>query len=109
VRIMIVGADDLGLIEERLRECGVTEICHVSGRNCSHRKVCPIAQSVQLVLILTDYINHVTARNFKKAAKSRGIPIVCAKRSWCAIEEKITSLGINLGARSVPSNVRAEA
>lgn len=109
MRILIVGGDDLGLIGKKLRECGVTEICHVTGRNCSHRKVCPIAQSVQLVLILTDYINHVTASNFKRAAKSRGIPLICAKRSWCAIEEKISSLGIKLSLRPVPSDARAEA
>lgn len=107
--MLIVGADDLGLIGDKLKECGVTDICHVTGRNCSHRKVCPISQSVQFVLILTDYINHSTARNFKKAAKSRGIPLVCAKRSWCSIKEKIGSLGINVELRPVHRDARAEA
>lgn len=92
--ILIVGADDLGSIGDKLKECGVTKICHVTGRSCSDRKSCPIAQSVQLVLILTDYINHGTARNVKKVAKAKGIPLIYAKRSWRAIEKKISDLGI---------------
>lgn len=90
--IMIVGADNLGLIGENLRKLGITEIYHVTGRNVSDRKSCALSRSVELVLILTDYVNHTTARLFKHEAKSMGIPLICAKRSWRSIEEKISAL-----------------
>jgi hypothetical protein len=94
MEIMIVGADNLGLIGENLRKIGITEIVHVTGRNASDRKRGTLSPSVKMVLILTDYINHATALVFKNRAKSQGIPLICAKRSWCSIEKKICELNL---------------
>jgi hypothetical protein len=95
--IIVVGADSLGTtIEGNLQKLGITEIAHITGRNVADRKTCNLSSSFKLVLILTDYINHNTAMNFKKFAKSKGIPFVCSQRSWHIIESKISKLGIKL-------------
>ena len=39
--------------------------------------------------MLTDYLNHNTAKTVKLLAKEAEIPIVYAKRSWSSVEEKL--------------------
>lgn len=92
--IVIVGADHLGSITDNLRRCGVHEICHVTGRNASDRKYGEISPSVNMILVLTDFVNHNTANNYKRLAKSRGIRVIFAKRSWSSIEKRIAELNI---------------
>lgn len=94
--IMIVGADNLGLIGENLRKIGIAEIYHITGRNVSDRKHCPLSRSINLVLILTDYVNHTTAQRIKSEAKALGIPLIFAKRSWRSIEQKMNRLDPSL-------------
>lgn len=92
--VMIVGADHLGNIEKNLQYCGITEIEHVCGRNVADRKKFSIPQYISLVVVLIDYVNHVTAQNVKEQAKARGVPMVFAKRSWCSLEEQLARHGI---------------
>lgn len=92
--VLIVGADSLGNIEENLRKLGMKEISHVTGRNTADRKNCTISPAIKLVLILTDFVNHNTAKVYKKQAKVCGCQLVCAKRSWSAIEKKIGDMGV---------------
>ena len=92
--ILVVGADNLGNIEKNLKELNGTEIVHVTGRNTAHRKCCSLPPAINLVLLLTDFVNHNTAKVYKKQAKMSGVPVICAKRSWCAIEQKIGQAGL---------------
>jgi len=92
--VMIVGADHLGTIPKNLEVIGVRGIHHVSGRNVSDRKRIPIPVATQLVVVLIDYVNHLTARQIKEQAKAMGIPLVFAKRSWCSIQGKLQECGL---------------
>ncbi|MFB4164406.1 DUF2325 domain-containing protein [Alteribacillus sp. JSM 102045] len=87
--LMIVGADRLGAIPKRLKEIGFQEISHVSGRKVKmvHKKI-PV--HTDLVLVLTDYINHNVSAKLKEKAKEQSIPICYARRSWCSIYQALT-------------------
>ncbi|MDR7867137.1 MAG: DUF2325 domain-containing protein [Sporomusaceae bacterium] len=87
--VVIVGGDYLGGIEKNLYSMGVTELVHISGRKALERNKISLPKATAFVLVLTDYVNHGTAQNVKTVAKSRSIPVVFAKRSWCAVEEKL--------------------
>jgi hypothetical protein len=92
--VMIVGADHLGSIVKNLHTCGFVEIEHISGRNVADRKKFTISQATSLVVVLIDYVNHVTAKNVKAQAKAQGVPMVFAKRSWCSVAEQLNKCGV---------------
>lgn len=92
--VMIVGADHLGSIEKNLQHYGIADVKHVSGRNVADRKRFCIPQSISLVVVFIDYVNHITARNVKERAKAQGVPMLFAQRSWCSLEEQLVKHGI---------------
>ncbi|WP_158737945.1 DUF2325 domain-containing protein [Alteribacillus sp. YIM 98480] len=88
--LMIVGADKLGSIPVRLNELGFQHILHVSGRKVKmvHKD---IPERIDLVLVLTDFINHNISKKLTEKAKNRSIPICYAKRSWCSIYQSLSN------------------
>jgi hypothetical protein len=82
--LLIVGADHLGNIEDKLSEIGFDEIQHITGRKCQTVKK-EIPENVDLILVLTDYVNHNLSKVIKQKAKEQSIRICFAKRSWCSI------------------------
>ena len=87
--VMLVGADHLGHIEKNLQTLGIHAIDHVTGRNVSDRKRFKFPLSTTLIVIFIDYINHTTAKNIKQMAKSQGVPLVFANRSWSSLQDKL--------------------
>ena len=92
--IVIIGADYLGGIEKNLYSLGVTELTHINGRKVANQNKINIPKKTDFVLLLTDYVNHNTAKIVKAIAKAQDVPLIYSKRSWGAVEEKLTSLGI---------------
>lgn len=92
--IVVIGADYLGVIEKNLYSMGVKELTHITGRRMSNQSKINIPKRTDLVLVFTDYVNHNTAKMVKSIAKNQEIPLVFCKRSWCAVEEKLTSCGM---------------
>ncbi|MDQ0340425.1 hypothetical protein J2S00_003240 [Caldalkalibacillus uzonensis] len=88
--LLVVGGDHLGNITDQLKELGVCQICHVSGRKCQQVKR-EIPKNVDAVLVLTDYINHNLSKVIKQRAKEQRVPIYFAKRSWCSIYRCLTA------------------
>ncbi|GAF64725.1 hypothetical protein BTS2_1621 [Bacillus sp. TS-2] len=86
--LLIVGGDRLGAIPKKLKELGFEHITHLSGRKTQAVKK-EIPQHIDLVLILTDFINHNLTTSLKKRATEQNIPICFAKRSWCSIYSAI--------------------
>lgn len=86
--LMIVGADHLGGIEEKLSGIGFHEVLHVTGRKVQEVKK-DIPEKINLVLVLTDYINHNLAKVIKQKAKEQSLPICFAKRSWSSIHQAL--------------------
>ena len=92
--IVVIGADYLGIIEKNLYSLGVTELKHIDGRRVSNQNKISIPLKTDFVLVLTDYVNHNTAKMVKAIAKIQNVPLIYSKRSWGAVEEKIKSSGI---------------
>ncbi|MGY4690617.1 DUF2325 domain-containing protein [Salibacterium sp. K-3] len=88
--LMIVGADKLGSIPKRLQEVGFQDISHVSGRKVKMVQK-NIPEDVDLVLILTDFINHNMTDKVKEKAKEQNVPVCFAKRSWCSIYKTLAN------------------
>ncbi|MGO4887350.1 DUF2325 domain-containing protein [Anaerobacillus sp. MEB173] len=86
--LLVVGADHLGKIPSKLETIGFQEVIHITGRKVQQVKR-EIPVQVDLVLVLTDYINHNLTSVLKKKATDQGIPICYAKRSWCSIYKAI--------------------
>lgn len=92
--IVVIGADYIGAIEKNLYSLGVTELKHIDGRKVSNQNKINIPQKTDFVLVLTDYVNHNTAKMVKAVAKFHDVPLIFSKRSWGAVEEKIRSSGV---------------
>lgn len=92
--VIIVGADYLGQIKDNLESSGITDILHISGRNVNDRRKMDIPKTASLIVVFVDYVNHTTAKKVKEAAKSKGIPLIFAKRSWSSLKNKLVDGGI---------------
>ncbi|MEW9673086.1 DUF2325 domain-containing protein [Ammoniphilus sp. 3BR4] len=82
--LMIVGADHLGNIEEKLIEMGFGEVIHITDRKVQdvNRE---IPEKINLILVLTDFVNHNLAKVIKQKAKEQSLPVYFTKRSWSSI------------------------
>ena len=97
--LLIVGADHLGSIPKKLETIGFKEVLHISGRKVQQVKR-DIPSHVDLVLVLTDYINHNLSSVIKNKANEQGVKICYAKRSWCSIYQAIGKCNEECSARS---------
>jgi hypothetical protein len=84
--LLIVGADHLGVIPQKLGDVGFGNVVHMSGRKVQMVKR-GIPEDVDIVLVLTDYINHNLSNVIKQKAKEQSVPIYFAKRSWSSISK----------------------
>lgn len=82
--ILIVGGDKLGTITTKLKDVGFTEIKHLSGRKRGHLTY-EMPRKLDIVLVLTDYVNHRLAAQIKEKARERGTKTVFARRTWANI------------------------
>ncbi|MEH7255259.1 DUF2325 domain-containing protein [Neobacillus niacini] len=86
--MLIIGGDRLGSIIKNLEGEGFNDVIHLNGRKKQFvRKDIP--RKVDLILVLTDFINHNLTATIKRKAHEHGIPICFSKRSWCFIHAEI--------------------
>jgi hypothetical protein len=82
--LLIIGADHLGNITKKLKNCGVSNVIHVSGRKVNMVRM-NIPENVDFILVITDFVNHNLAKVIKQKAKDQEIPTYYVKRSWSSI------------------------
>lgn len=87
--VVIIGGDRLGSIPKKLRLAGFDEIYRVSGRKRRKAQESCLPKDIDLVLVLTDYLNHNLMDTVKQEAKDRNIRLIFARRSWSSIYKKI--------------------
>ncbi|MFC5713164.1 DUF2325 domain-containing protein [Thalassorhabdus alkalitolerans] len=87
--LMIVGADRLGAIPDHLQKLGVKNIIHINGRKVKQVQR-EIPEHVELILVLTDFINHNLSKKLKEKASKQSVPVCYAKRSWCSIYKALS-------------------
>lgn len=86
--MLVIGGDRLGSISKKLKNEGFQQVIHVNGRK-SRMVQKGIPQHVDMVLVITDYINHNLSGIIKRKAQEQGIPICFSKLSWPCIYERI--------------------
>ncbi|MFZ3589318.1 DUF2325 domain-containing protein [Bacillus sp. DJP31] len=91
ISLMVVGADHLGTITGKLLNTGFGEVLHIDGRKVNSVKK-GIPESIDMVFVLTDYVNHNLAKVIKQKAKEQSKPIYFVKRSWSSIYPVIQEL-----------------
>lgn len=85
---LIIGADRIEAFIPKFKKIGVEEVIHWSGRS---QKVTgyAIPERAELVILCTDFLNHIAARVLKKKIKERGLPVVYCRRAWSEIEPAV--------------------
>lgn len=88
--VLIVGADYIKSIENLLVEKGHKKITHWPSRNNSdcHKK---IPADTELIVVLTNYLNHGMARHVRKIASERRLPVIYARRSIAELDFALNS------------------
>ena len=69
--LLIVGGDKLGNITKKLEQEGFKEVIHLNGRDTQMTRK-EIPRKVDLILVLTDYINHNISNVIKRKAQKTG-------------------------------------
>ncbi|MFA9558578.1 DUF2325 domain-containing protein [Evansella sp. AB-rgal1] len=88
--LLVIGGDKLGSIPTHLKGLGFQEVIHMDGRKVQMVKR-DIPDQVDLILVLTDFINHNLAKKIKDKATKKDVPICFSRRSWCAIYQALTT------------------
>ena len=86
--ILIVGGDNIEIINCNLCKNGYCVAKHISGRKHSHQCI-EIPKNVDVVLVLIDYVSHGVSNHIKKESKRLGIRTVFAKRAWSSVESSL--------------------
>lgn len=87
--ILVVGADHLGDIAANLKNMGCSSLTHLRGRKNIQKRHLQIPEGTDLVLVMTDYVDHNIARSIRERAKCLSIPVVYSKRSWSYLSQKL--------------------
>jgi hypothetical protein len=85
---LIVGADRLGNIPDVLKANGIDHYTHISGRKKGMRNL-SVPSNVEIVIFLTDFIEHPTLKNMKAQVKELNIPCIYSKRSVTDLQLKL--------------------
>ena len=86
--ILIVGGDNIKLINCNLCKNGYCVAKHISGRKNKHKCV-EIPKDIDLILVLTDYVNHAVCNHVKRESKRLGIRAIYSKRAWACVESSL--------------------
>ena len=97
---VVIGADRLGNIPERLAAWGIRIVAHVTGRAATHQKRLPaLPKEANLLILFTDFLGHNVMKSFREQARLDGVTVVACRRSASCLEEQLRrSLGSEPGA-----------
>ncbi len=88
---LIVGGDQIASIKEELKNYGITEINHWSGRKVGDgKKVIP--HDTKLIVLITDWISHQFTHKIKQDAAKRGLQIIYTPNGPAALRARLQQL-----------------
>jgi hypothetical protein len=88
---LIVGGDQVAGIKEELKNYGITEINHWSGRKVGDgKKVIP--HDTKLIVLITDWISHQFTYKIKQDAAKRGLQIIYTPNGPSALRARLKQL-----------------
>jgi len=85
MRMLVVGGDNIEIINCNLCKYGYCVAKHISGRKNKHKCIA-IPKGIDLILVLTDYVSHGVSNHVKKESKRLGIKTIYSKRAWSSVE-----------------------
>ncbi|MFO1319776.1 MAG: DUF2325 domain-containing protein [Burkholderiales bacterium] len=88
---VLIGADRLGSIPERLATLGIDVVGHISGRSASHQKRLPaLPRNAHLLILFTDFLGHNVMKSFRAQAQEAGLKVVACRRSASCLESQLS-------------------
>lgn len=87
--VLILGGDKIEPIRKTLIDLGVDDIVHWTARNQKNgrKKDKHIPSKVNIVLMLTNFLNHNAMKHYKHEAKAKDLPVVYATRNVECVRE----------------------
>lgn len=81
--VLILGGDKIDPIRKVLMDLGVENIIHWTARNQKNgrKKNKVIPSKVNMVVMLTNFLNHNAMKHYRSEAKSKDLPIVYSTRN----------------------------
>ena len=91
--VIIIGADRLGNIETLLKDRGLSEFKHISGRRSKAQTGMVSTARANLMILFTDFVGHNVMCTFRKRARKHNIPFIACKRSVCDLARCLDKCG----------------
>ena len=88
--VLVLGGDNIIPIKAVLGSFGVDKVKHWNARNKSSINRKNLPKNLDCLVMLTNFLNHNTMYKFKKEAKKRNIPFVCANRNESSVFEEFS-------------------
>ena len=90
-KALIVGGDQIASIKQELKNYGITEIDHWSGRKVGDGKRV-IPHETKLIVLITDWISHQFTYKIKQDAAKRGLQIIYTPNGPAALRARLKQL-----------------
>ena len=90
-KALIVGGDQIASIKQELKNYGITEIDHWSGRKVGDGKRV-IPHETKLIVLITDWISHQFTYKIKQDAAKRGLQIIYTPNGPAALRAILKQL-----------------
>jgi hypothetical protein len=93
--LLVVGADRLGNIEQVLKERGLSDFRHITGRQPKTQNGSAVNKlNPSAIILFTDFVGHNVMSNFRKLAKEQNVPFIACKRSVGELTKHLDKCGI---------------
>ncbi len=104
--VLVIGGDKVKNIFEVLKDFGAISITHWDARKKTSVTKKDIPKNIDIVVMLTSYLNHNAMKYFKIQAKKRALPFVCVKsNAICVYSEFEKIMKNNLCENCIENNI----
>ncbi|MFK5975035.1 MAG: DUF2325 domain-containing protein [Sulfurovum sp.] len=92
--LLILGGDNINPILKTLQSLGVNDILHWTARNQknSRKKAKKIPQKIDMVLMLTNFLNHNAMLYYRAEAKAKKLPIIYSTRNIDCVKSEFIKM-----------------
>jgi hypothetical protein len=90
--VLIVGGDHVDGIKKILKQAGISQTHHWTGRKAQdNHKVIPL--NTRFIVMVTGFISHSFTNNIKNAASKRQLPVIYTSTNAQKLQTKIEQFG----------------
>lgn len=92
--LLILGGDNINPILKTLQSLGVSDILHWTARNQKNgrKRAKKIPQKVDMVLMLTNFLNHNAMLHYRSEAKTKNLPIMYSTRNIDCVKNEFIKM-----------------